>query len=187
MSRYQLIRVNSKGLVEGCKWLEMFEDSRAVIFVVALSDYDQVWYDGSGVVHNRMKASRDIFESLIKHPSFKSIPFILLLNKYDILEEKINRVPLTVCDWFEDFNPLRAHNTHLHMANYAYHYIAVKFKDIYSSITDEKLFVWPTMALNNITVDEAFKYIREVLRWDEIKNENLISFEDDLFYSTDVC
>ena len=66
--RFQLIHINSKGLHDGCKWLEMFEDVRAVIFCVALSDYDQVWTDGTCPLQNKMLANRDVFESMVGHP-----------------------------------------------------------------------------------------------------------------------
>ncbi|XP_004511982.1 extra-large guanine nucleotide-binding protein 1 isoform X2 [Cicer arietinum] len=174
LARYQLIRVHARGLGENCKWLEMFEDVEMVIFCVSLSDYDQFSVDG-----NKMILSMKFFETIVTHPTFEHMEFLLILNKFDLFEEKIEQVPLTKCDWFSDFHPITSRNrtnsnsnsinNNPSLGHLASHYIAVKFKRLYSSLTGRKLYVSVVKGLEPGSVDASLKYAKEILKWNEEK------------------
>ncbi|KAJ0077282.1 hypothetical protein Patl1_36288 [Pistacia atlantica] len=93
--RHQLFRVHPRNLGENCKWLEMFEDVDIVMFCVSLTDYDEFFEGNNGVLTNKILASRQLFENIVTHPTVKEKAFLLLLNKFDILEEKLEQSPLT--------------------------------------------------------------------------------------------
>jgi len=82
------------------KWIHCFEDVTAIIFCVAISEYDLKLYEDNET--NRMHESLQLFKELCNTRWFQQTAFILFLNKKDIFEEKIKRVPLTVC--FPDYN-----------------------------------------------------------------------------------
>ncbi|KAJ4713874.1 Extra-large guanine nucleotide-binding protein like [Melia azedarach] len=189
--KYQLIRAPARGLGESCKWLEKFEDVGMVIFCVALSDYDQFDLDGNGSLTNNIILSRKFIESIVTHPTFAEMEFLLLLNKFDLFEEKIEQVPLNQCEWFDDFDPetsrfladIDTNRNVLSLGQLAFHYVAVKFKRLYSSLTGRKLYVSLVKGMEPDSVDGALRYAREILKWDEEKTDFTLS--DDSFYSSE--
>ncbi len=62
--------------------------------------YDLKLYEDNET--NRMHESLQLFKELCNTKWFQSTAFILFLNKKDIFEEKVKRVPITVC--FPDYN-----------------------------------------------------------------------------------
>ena len=75
--------------------IHCFEDVTAIIFCVALSEYDQVLYEDEST--NRMHESLRLFDSICNNKWFVYTGIILFLNKKDLFEEKIKRSPLTLC------------------------------------------------------------------------------------------
>ncbi|OAE31629.1 hypothetical protein AXG93_3384s1030 [Marchantia polymorpha subsp. ruderalis] len=181
--RYQLIKVGGKGMAEGCKWLDMFEDVHAVIFCVAISDYDQVCPDFDGVLRSKLRQT-ELFESVLKHPVLREKPFVLLLNKYDLFEDKFCKdVPLTTCEWFTDFKPVGASQmTPQWQAQQAYTYVVHKYKELFAN-GGYKVFTFKLMATEQEKVLEAFQYVREILKW---KDNNGYEFVEESSYSTDM-
>lgn len=157
----------------------MFEGMSAGILCVPLSDYNRQWTHSSGLQQNKMVASRDFFERVVRRSCFEYTPFLLLLTKYDVFEEEIEQVPLTVCEWFKDFNPLKTHGKNLPLGHQAFHYVAVRFKELYASITGRKLYVRQVKGHEQQSVDEAFRYAREIVDWEEHGTGGIYAMSDD--------
>ncbi|KAF1626419.1 Guanine nucleotide-binding protein G(i) subunit alpha-1, partial [Eudyptes filholi] len=87
------------------KWIHCFEGVTAIIFCVALSDYDLVLAEDEEMAStlmlkqeiNRMHESMKLFDSICNNKWFTDTSIILFLNKKDLFEEKIKRSPLTIC------------------------------------------------------------------------------------------
>ncbi|KAL2100371.1 hypothetical protein ACEWY4_004765 [Coilia grayii] len=69
------------------KWIHCFENVTSLIFLVALSEYDQVLYESDQ--ENRMVESKALFKTIISSNWFLESSIILFLNKTDLLKEKI--------------------------------------------------------------------------------------------------
>lgn len=74
------------------KWIHCFESITSLIFVAALSEYDQVDSEVNG--RNQMKETLILFESVINSRWFSRISIILFLNKIDVFKRKLPKVPL---------------------------------------------------------------------------------------------
>lgn len=74
------------------KWINAFSEVDAVIFVAALSEYDQMLAEDPKV--NRMDDALHLWGKLVNSRHFKQTSMLLFLNKKDLFEEKLKRKPL---------------------------------------------------------------------------------------------
>ncbi|KAI8052651.1 guanine nucleotide binding protein, alpha subunit [Thamnidium elegans] len=81
------------------KWIHCFENVTAIIFLVAISEYDQVLIEDETV--NRMQEALTLFDSICNSRWFIKTSIILFLNKIDIFKEKLPKHPLK--ESFNDF------------------------------------------------------------------------------------
>ena len=80
------------------KWIHCFDGVNAIIFVAAISEYDQALFEDRET--NRMTEALNLFAEIANSRWFTDTAIILFLNKKDLFEEKIKKVdPVT---WFPE-------------------------------------------------------------------------------------
>ncbi|XP_006596027.1 guanine nucleotide-binding protein alpha-2 subunit-like isoform X3 [Glycine soja] len=146
------------------KWIHLFEGVSAVIFCAAISEYDQTLFEDEN--RNRMTETKELFEWILKQPCFEKTSFMLFLNKFDIFEKKILKVPLNVCEWFKDYQPV---STGKQEIEHAYEFVKKKFEESYFQSTapdrvDRVFKIYRTTALDQKVVKKTFKLVDETLR-----------------------
>ncbi|GBB91367.1 hypothetical protein RclHR1_01860021 [Rhizophagus clarus] len=81
------------------KWIHCFENVTAIIFLVAISEYDQLLMEDESV--NRMQEALTLFDSICNSRWFVKTSIILFLNKIDRFREKLPRSPMN--KYFPDY------------------------------------------------------------------------------------
>ncbi|KAH7706269.1 ODR-3 protein, partial [Aphelenchoides avenae] len=81
------------------KWIHCFDNVESIIFISAISEYDQVLFEDETT--NRMVESMQLFSSICNSSWFLNTAMILFLNKRDLFADKIQRVNITTC--FPDY------------------------------------------------------------------------------------
>ncbi|KAK6927205.1 Guanine nucleotide binding protein (G-protein), alpha subunit [Dillenia turbinata] len=146
------------------KWIHLFEGVTAVIFCAAISEYDQMLFEDEN--KNRMLETKELFEWVLRQPCFEKTSFMLFLNKFDIFEKKVLKVPLNVCEWFKDYQPVSSGKQEI---EHAYEFVKKKFEEVYFQCTaptrvDGVFKIYRTTALDQKVVKKTFKLVDETLR-----------------------
>ncbi|XP_033095424.1 guanine nucleotide-binding protein G(s) subunit alpha-like [Anneissia japonica] len=85
---------------ERIKWLQLFSDVTAMLFVVAASSYDMTLREEN---KNRLSEALDLYKSIWNHKYLRYTSVVLFLNKQDILAEKIKSGRTKLGDYFKDY------------------------------------------------------------------------------------
>lgn len=146
------------------KWIHLFEGVTAVIFCAAISEYDQTLYEDEN--KNKMVETKELFEWVLKQPCFEKTSFMLFLNKFDLFEKKVLTVPLNVCEWYKDYQPV---STGKQEIEHAYEFVKKKFEELYYQSTspdhvDRVFKIYRTTALDQKLIKKTFKLVDETLR-----------------------
>ncbi|EGG21406.1 G-protein subunit alpha 5 [Cavenderia fasciculata] len=132
------------------KWIHCFDSVTAVIFCVALSEYDQSLREDES--QNRMKESLLLFDEIINSHWFRSTAFILFFNKVDLFREKITKIELG------EFFP--AYKGGLNYENGS-QFVKKMFLD--QSHSSHMIFPHFTCAIDTQNIQFVFQAVRETL------------------------
>lgn len=133
------------------KWMHCFQDVTAVIFCVAMSEYDLKLQEDDKT--NRMHESLKLFKEICNSKWFGETSMILFLNKKDLFAEKIQKVDLKMC--FEEYNG------GLNYKN-ASAFITEKF-NAQNESTSKVIYTHITCATDTDNITVVFKAVKDII------------------------
>ncbi|RZF40982.1 hypothetical protein LSTR_LSTR006285 [Laodelphax striatellus] len=145
------------------KWIHCFENVTSIIFLVALSEYDQILFESEN--ENRMEESKALFKTIITYPWFQHSSVILFLNKKDLLEEKIMYSHLV--DYFPEYDgPQRDAIT-------AREFILRMFVDL-NPDSEKIIYSHFTCATDTENIRFVFAAVKDTILQSNLKEYNLV-------------
>lgn len=142
------------------KWIHCFEGVTAVIYVAALSEYDMVLYEDGQT--NRMDEALRLFKETTGMKWFQNTSFLVFLNKRDLFEEKLKRVPLST--WALDYKGDNSFAS-------AVDYIKKQFE---SRSGPRKLYIHITTATDETNVAAVFTAVKDIIIQTHLRESGLI-------------
>ncbi|KAJ8347155.1 hypothetical protein SKAU_G00285560 [Synaphobranchus kaupii] len=145
------------------KWIHCFEKVTSIIFLVALSEYDQVLVESHN--ENRMDESKALFRTILTSSWFQESSVILFLNKTDLLKEKITYSHLT--DYFPDYTGPKMD------AEPAKYFILKMFVE-QNPDSGKRLYYHFTCATDTENIRFVFNAVKDALLSQNLKEFNLV-------------
>lgn len=146
------------------KWIHCFDDVKAIIFLTAINEYDQVLFEDEN--QNRMCESLALFELINNYPWFKESSVILFLNKTDLFDEKIQKSYLG--DYFSAFTGEKGNK------EAAKQFILEMFQSVSPDSDNRRIFPHFTQATDTENIKRVFQDVREHVLEQNLKDYNLM-------------
>jgi len=134
------------------KWIHCFQDVTAIIFCVALSEYDQKLYEDES--QNRMIESLLLFDEITNSRWFMNTSMILFLNKMDLFREKIQKVDLSAC--FPEYGDGKNYDKGLA-------FIKHKFVSLNKNPDKKKIYTHETCATDTRNIKFVFEAVKDII------------------------
>mmetsp|Transcript_9591 Transcript_9591/g.13203 ORF Transcript_9591/g.13203 Transcript_9591/m.13203 type:complete len:356 (+) Transcript_9591:128-1195(+) len=149
-TKFKLVDVGGQRS-ERKKWMHCFQDVTAVIFCVAMSEYDLKLYEDDTT--NRMHESLKLFKEICNSRWFIDTSMILFLNKKDLFQDKIKKIDLNVC--FEDYKGGKNYES-------ASEFIKEKFVN-QNENPKKHIYVHFTQATDTKNVEVVFNAVKDII------------------------
>ncbi|KAG2389209.1 hypothetical protein C9374_014609 [Naegleria lovaniensis] len=135
------------------KWIHVFDNVTALIFVVSLVEYNQVLEEDPTTI--RIRESMLLFEELVNCSVFYDKPVMLFLNKVDLFNDLIKKVDISE-QCFKDYQGKK------HSAPDAIPFIADKFKQLREN-KDAEVFVEVTCAVDTNNIKKVLENLKTII------------------------
>jgi len=145
------------------KWMKWFDGVTAVMFVTAISEYNQVCFEDE--VTNRMDESFSVFKEMVNSQWFKNTSFILFLNKRDLFVEKLEKFPLH--DRFPEYQPTNEPDS-------ALEFVEHKFLDLIEDRQSKTVFPHFTTATDSDIMSKVLDGVKHTLLKRALQQTNLM-------------
>ncbi|GAA5802262.1 hypothetical protein HPULCUR_007725 [Helicostylum pulchrum] len=144
------------------KWIHCFEDVTAIIFMVAISEYDQVLFEDETV--NRMGESLTLFQSICDMECFQKTSIILFMNKTDLFKKKLNSSPLNA------YFPKYKGNTY----DQACQYLMEQFQALTVKCSDKRVYTHFTCATDTKQIKFVMAAVNDIILQSTLREVGLI-------------
>ncbi|KAL7752075.1 guanine nucleotide-binding protein subunit alpha [Sorochytrium milnesiophthora] len=134
------------------KWIHCFENVTAIVFLVAISEYDQVLVEDEST--NRMQEALSLFDSICNSRWFTKTSIILFLNKIDLFESKLPRSPI------EKFFPEYAGGENLDAAK---DFFLNKFRDLNQNPDTKQVYPHYTCATDTNQIKFVMAAVNDII------------------------
>ena len=144
------------------KWIHCFENVTAIIFIVAISAFDQTLIEDESV--NRLHEALTLFDSICNGKWFAKTPMILFLNKIDLLQEKLKRSKLV--DYFPEYDSPNEFQP-------VVEFFTEKFRSINQSDT-KQIYVHCTCATDTDQIRFVMAAVNDIIIQKNLRNVGLL-------------
>jgi len=148
------------------KWIDCFDSVDAVIFVAALSEYDQALAESKRT--NRMVEALDLFRSVCNNRAFANTSIMLFLNKKDIFAEKILYSDIQAQKPFSDYAGPP------HDFNNGVLYFIQKFKECLIDDDFNDSFIHVTCATDTNNMEFVLDSTRTIIMTDNLRRSGFL-------------
>lgn len=151
------------------KWIDCFDHVDAVIFVAALSEYDQTLAEAKRT--NRMVEALELFRSVCNNRAFANTSIMLFLNKKDIFAEKIMYSDIATQRPFSDYAGPPKDFDHGVL------YFIQKFKDCLIDDEFNDSFIHVTCATDTNNMEFVLDSTRTIIMTDNLRRSGFLGSE----------
>jgi len=141
------------------KWIHCFEGVTAIIFAVALNEYDLKLFEDGHI--NRMEEAESLFREICNSEWFKRTDIIIFFNKNDLFVEKIKKVPISMC--FRDYTGGDDYTK-------ALDYIKSRFRDLNDNKEARHSYMHVTTGIDTENVRAVFHATKDIIFAKSLEN-----------------